>query len=214
MDLVVYNDVHEAGQVDADGWPYWIGETVDGNGWTAIDGCTPFFGASPPTAPAAQCGVTASALEITAADCDTAMVPSALCETPRRRLSTCVGDPALSSYTLSNEPLGYDAARAFCASIGAHVVVVDSDAELLELSNRGLPRIWLGTTFDGTAWATETQCPAVYSWTRREPDFSTGGTCAATVLDDGVLQGMAVTSCLDAGVFALCESLPVSTPRR
>jgi hypothetical protein len=142
------------------------------------------------------------------------VVTAGLCETPRRRTVTCQGDPALSRYTVSNGPLNFDAARAFCASIGAHLVVVDSDAELLELAGRTLPRVWIGATFDGTTWASETECPAVYSWTGREPDFGNGGKCVATVFAGDVLQGMAVANCIDPSVFALCESSPESTPRR
>ena len=225
MDLTVYNDDHEAGQVDgADGWPYWIGETVDPNGWTSIDGCKPFFGDNARSSPTQQCGATTAALEITATTCDGAsllasgaIVTAALCETPRPVASNCLPrDPALSTYTVSPGPMTFQEARTFCSALDAHVAVIDSLAELRVVSNLtldgALPRLWLGTTFEGAAWATETRCPAVFSWTNNRPDFTGGGTCAATVVvpdpESGKvkLDGFAVTSCNDGAVYALCES--------
>jgi hypothetical protein len=225
MDLAVFNEVHEAGQVDAaDGWPYWIGETVNPAGWAAVDACPPFFGTNARASPTLQCAAITSALEVTPTSCDGVMVApetivkSALCETPRPLTADCLPrDPALASYTVSPTPLSFDDARTFCSGIGAHVAVVDSLAEWNVISkltlDGSLGRLWLGSTFTGTTWETETHCPAVYSWTNRKPDL-TGGACAATVVapdtsEDSAklrLDGLAVTSCNDGAVFALCES--------
>ncbi len=220
MDLAVFNDGHELGRSEASfGWPYWIGELTGGTGWTAVDGCTPFTTAAMHTTGGPMCAVVTDSLELGAFDCSgvTEVVKAALCETPSPATAACVArDPALATYTASETPMTFADARTFCKGLNAHVVVTDSFEKWKRLSNltheRHLSRVWVGSTFDGTTWVTETGCPAVYSWTETRPDLGSGATCAATSLrldsdtQELTVEGLAVTGCTDGAVYALCES--------
>ena len=229
MDLAVFNDPFEMGKGDGD-WPYWFGVyESDAGTWTTIDGC-PAVGMPPPIPdpPAPICAAMFSALGPAANPCDGVIadpapsgltqIAGALCETPRPQTAACLPkDPKLEVYTVSPMPLGYEAAAAFCAEHGAHLVVVDSHEELQLLSDlvasgqitRGF---WIGATFDGT-WHAITGCPGEFSWTGVGPQLAGGAlpSCAATVLEPDdqarlTLRGMAITPCDNATTVAVCES--------
>jgi hypothetical protein len=220
MDLAVFNDIHELGTIDAESWPIWIGETVTASANTTVDGC-PALGVTAGSIPKASgdmCVAVMGPLALGATTCDGSTplgdgtVQHALCETPRPTTRSCLRDPSLATYTISPTPMTFADARTFCLDHQAHVAVIDSGTEWRQVGALATQnRVWLGSTFDGTTWNTDTGCPAVYSWTSNRPDL-TGGTCLATSLRvDGesqlsIIDGMSATACTESAVYALCES--------
>ncbi|MEO8698877.1 MAG: C-type lectin domain-containing protein [Kofleriaceae bacterium] len=215
MDLAVVNDAHELASVDNEMVPYWIGATVNASGWSGIDGCAVGSAVAIPSATGAMCGIGTGLPTLGAVACDgtTMTVNGALCETPRPTTAACLHDDA-ATYTLSPTPLAFAAARDYCNVFGAHLAVIDGDAEwkqVAALAGITTKRLWLGSTFDGTTWRTETTCPAVYSWSTGRPDVA-AGTCLATSLrfdpdtQTTSIDGMAATACNEPEIYALCES--------
>lgn len=232
MDLAVFNDMHELGMAAVpDAWPYWIGQRTTGSSSETVDGCP---GVTTPVstryvaADVTACGVVGAPLEINGASCDGAlpstMVPnvvlSALCETPRADSIECLGrDPLDQTYTLSDKPMAYDAAKAFCEKQSSHLVVIETHAEWLFLSKQTKELwekpFWLGSQLEQTKWETVTGCPGTYSWTNGTPGTPKTGSCVAAkvrAVDDPdpalsgmVLDGVEATDCGDAQSFALCE---------
>jgi hypothetical protein len=232
MDLAVFNDMHELGMAATpDAWPYWIGERMTGSSSETVDGCpavnTPVstrYVAADVTA----CGVVGAPLEINGASCDGALpvtmepnvVVSALCETPRPDTVECLGgNPLDATYILSDSSMTYDAARAFCETRDAHLVVVETHAEWLFLAKQTKELwekpFWLGSQLVQTKWETVTGCPGTYSWTNGTPGTPKTGSCVAAklrVVDESepdlsgtVLDGVEPTDCGDDHSFALCE---------
>lgn len=75
-------------------------------------------------------------------------------------------------------------------------------------------RFWIGSTFDGTVWKTENQCPAHYSWANGGPSEPPhANDCLGSVMlevsdDEGprtVLGGVDRLQCSAAEMHALCE---------
>jgi len=230
MDLVVFNDLHELGMAPEEAaWPYWIGQQMVGTATETVDGCpavaTPTsarFVAADVTA----CGVVSGPLEVDGASCDGALpagtepsvVLGALCETPRPDTVACVGgDPAFETYVMSDAPMTYDGARAFCSTKHGHLLVVETQAEWTLLSTQTHDSwerpFWLGSQLNATRWETVIGCPGTYSWTGNTPGTPPSGSCVATKIrpadDTGpagmVLDGVAATPCDDAQSYALCE---------
>ncbi|MDB4953400.1 MAG: Lectin C-type domain [Myxococcales bacterium] len=229
MDLAVFNDVHEMGMTDATQWPYWFGVSqADGADWTTVDGCPAIAMPTPAAAHGVgpMCGAMFDALTPNGNTCDGLLAPNpdgptqiqgALCETPRPKTADCLPkDPTLEIYTVSPTAITYEAARKFCADLGDHLLVVDSQRELGIVSNLVFAGtvtspFWIGATFDGT-WTSVTQCPAEFSWTDLGPLFvgDPFPNCAGAVIepdDSGALtlRGMALAKC-DATKLAVCES--------
>ena len=228
MDLAVFNDAHELGTAsEPPGWPYWIGEYVDGVRWSSVDVC-PALMTDEPTTTADACGVVAAPGALAPIACTGALpapaepgvVVAALCETPRPTEERCLGNnPQRTSYPRSREPMSRDAARAYCAGLGGDLVVIESHAEWLHVAALTAEviqaRFWIGSTFDGETWTASTGCPAVYVWTGGTPGTPGAGSCLASALrpstdedDPGgiVVDGVEPTACTDAAdVFALCE---------
>ena len=227
MDLAVPNDEHELGQTTGEGLPFWVGQRIDRAGWSAVDGCAAFTPSPETTSATSRCGAITGPLQLASAPCDGVLganqvVVGAACETPRPATTDCLPNrPERTTYTISPRALGYAEARAFCTSRGAKLLEPSSRAELARASELAIeqhyPRFWIGSTFDGTTWNTESTCPAVYSWTQGRPELSGGDTCVAASLtarsidgDGGetelVLDGVAVTSCANESIYALCET--------
>jgi hypothetical protein len=233
MDLAVFNDMRELGMAAAEDetWPYWIGQRTLGSSVETVDGCpavnTPVstrYVAADVTA----CGIVGAPLEINGASCDGVLpatmqpdvVLGALCETPRPDTVDCLGvDPLDTTYILSESAMTYDAAKAFCESKSAHLVVVETHAEWLFLSKQTKELwekpFWLGSQLVQTKWETVTGCPGTYSWTNGTPGTPKAGSCVAaklrvvdepeTGLSGTVIDGVEATDCSDDQSFALCE---------
>lgn len=232
MDLAVFNDMHELGRGTEDAiWPYWIGQRTVGSTEETVDGCPAI------TAPVAQrfvahdtlaCGVVAGATEIDGASCDGRLpatmepniVTSALCETPRPDAIECLGqDPTRTIYQLSEGPMSFGDAKSYCRQRDAHLVVVETYAEWLFLSQRTKAEwkvpFWIGAQLEGTQWRSVNGCFGTYSWTGGTPGTPDAGSCVAAklrVADEGepessgtVLEGVEPTACGDPQSYALCE---------
>jgi hypothetical protein len=220
MDLAVIADPREANQ-NADAlWAYWIGARKDAGVWETVDGCpaAAFLPAEGPTG----CGAVFGPLDAAATSCDGVLPPvppdeepsrvlGALCETPRPLTAECLPhDPMLETYVVSSELMTYSAAKRFCTDQGLHLIVLSSADEmpLLELVNADA---WLGATFDGKTWRTETGCPGLYSWTDVGPVIDTDIACATSSFsapNPGVaptMQGIATAHCAEQH-YAICES--------
>lgn len=219
MDLAVINDPHELASADLEIRPSWLGAQWNGQAWTGVDGCA--VADVPGADPSRACGIVDGDGAETGVACtgdlgDGARVTSALCETPRSLTGNCgLVAPQAETYEVSAEAFTYAQARAYCEARGAHLVVVDSQAELAHLSKLAdggaLPRVWIGATFDRTGWQSDTPaCPGLYVWADGGPVFGVSTDCLATaMLDDaeGVrLAGMRPTRCLEPEIHALCES--------
>ncbi len=232
MDLAVFNDMHELGRgIEDPIWPYWIGQRSIGGTEETVDGCPAL------EAPVAQrfvahdtmaCGMVAAPTEIDGASCDGTLpatmepnvVTSALCETPRPDSFECLGqDPTRTMYLRSDAPMSFAAAKKYCADRDAHMVVVETGAEWLFLSEQARETwshpFWIGAQLEGTQWRSVTSCYGVYSWTGGTPGTPASGSCVAAQLrvaeptdetvSGAVLEGVAPTACSDAQTFALCE---------
>jgi len=234
MDLAVFNDMHELGMAPASEdttWPYWVGQRMIGTTNETVDGCpavnTP-VSARYVAADVTACGVVGAPNEINGASCDGALPPTmepnvvvnALCETPRADTVDCLGqDPLDQTYLLSDKSMTFDAAKAFCETNSAHLVVVETHAEWLFLSKQTKELwekpFWLGSQLVQTKWETVTGCPGTYSWTNGTPGTPKTGSCVAAklrVVEEGepdlsgtVLDGVEATDCGDDQSFALCE---------
>lgn len=233
MDLAVFNDMRELGKADVEvAWPYWIGQRTIGNAIETVDGCP---GVSTPVsaryvaADVMACGVVGAPLEVDGASCDGALpvdkmpnvVLGALCETPRPDSIDCLGtDPLDQTYIMSDAPMTYAAAKAFCATKDAHLIVVETHAEWLFLAKQTKEAwerpFWLGSQLAKTKWETVTGCAGTYSWTGGSPGTPPDGSCVAAkvrVVEDGgevdiagtVIDGVEATDCGDDQSYALCE---------
>ena len=219
MDLQVFHDLHDEGRAFSATavWPFWFGtsQTTDGT-WQNVDSC-PVFGMPQVIAMAPPlCGAMFDALSPNATGCDgllpqvanqPAHILGVMCETPRPDTAACLPkDPTTESYTVG-PMLSFTDARAYCATLGQHLVELSSFAELHVLSDmvsaQALGEFWMAPTFDGTRWHTATGCPAEFSWANSLPTL--GGSCLASVNGDGEMRGMDVTSCT-ATKLAVCES--------
>ncbi len=229
MDLAVFNDAHELGAVTGDAsWPYWMGASRSSSTWTTVDECPAMM---PTGANADSCGIVAGPNTITATSCTGALadpdpeqppvVVGALCETPRPDAGPCTGnDPATTEYAMSPSAMTFAQARAFCADRGGRPVVFETNAEWLEVSKRVndelRTRFWVGSTFDGTTWKTESQCPGHYPWASGGPSATPlAEDCMGSVMidvpdgDGGELHSWTVgvdrLACSTAQMHALCE---------
>jgi hypothetical protein len=109
--------------------------------------------------------------------------------------------------------------RAFCKDSGAHLVVVETQAEWLHLSKLTKESwekpFWVGAKLDAGEWKADNGCFGTYSWTGGTPGKPASGSCVAAklrVVDESepdlsgtVLDGVAPTACDDKQSFALCE---------
>lgn len=232
MDLAVFNDLHELGMAEVPpAWPYWIGQRMIGSSNETVDGCpavaTP-VAARYVAADVTACGVVGGPLEIDGVSCDGALpadmepnvVTNALCETPRPDSIDCLGrDPLDETYVLSDTPMTFAAAKSFCESKGAHLLVVETHAEWLYVAKQTKESwekpFWLGSQLEGTRWQTVTGCSGTYSWTNGDPGTPKPGSCVAAKLrlvDESetdlaglVVDGVEATDCGDDQSFALCE---------
>jgi hypothetical protein len=241
MDLAVLNDAAELGtaMLDPATWPAWVGlsQASPNAPWVSVDGCPAM---SPPpsavidesssaAASGSACGVFATANALAGNECDGTIpndtdapaIINALCETPRPDSAACVhdatNDPTKETYIASAAPLTHDAAVAYCQSEHAHLVVIDSESELLYLQSR-VPELvtldfWIGETWNGSAWQAETSCPAEFSWADGGAANATLG--AATSCTSGVIansspdQGPSVLE-LMGQELADCSALKVA----
>jgi hypothetical protein len=225
MDLAVMNDEAELGAMDPDDatWPMWIGETesAPSTPWMSVDGC-------PAIAPARMssgsgCGIVADAGAVAGDACDaSAVITQALCETPRPESAACLRDPTKETYVVSPTALAHAAAITYCTSQHAHLVVIDSFAELHVLSGLINTQVaadfWIGETWNGQAWTSETSCPGEFSWAdggAANAALDAATQCTSAVIsdssgeeDDGpTFAGQEITAC-DAEKLALCEVDP------
>ena len=232
MDLAVFNDIHELGMApEQAAWPYWIGQQMAGTANETVDGCpavTTPTSARFVAADATACGVVSGPLEVDGASCDGALpvgtepsvVLGALCETPRPDTVDCLGgDPASQTYVMSDAPMTYDGALAFCSTKHGHPLVVETLAEWALLSKQTKDSwerpFWLGSQLNATRWETVTGCYGTYSWTNNNPGTPPDGSCVAAKLrpvDESepdlsgmVLDGVEAIPCDDAQSYALCE---------
>lgn len=226
MDLAVINDEHELAMADVEVRPYWVGDRQQGSAWTTVDGCPVVAG--PADAPKVtangnaagdQCGLVDQATSITGASCDGALsVYAALCETPRADLACLPSNGGRETYAISDGPLGYRDAQAFCTSQHGHLAVIDSSLELAHLSKvateRAFPSFWLGAKLAANTWTSETGCPALFAWSGGAPAPAGSTACASGTmvarLDDlGAtlvqLDGVTASSCEAEQFVALCE---------
>jgi hypothetical protein len=232
MDLAVFNDIRELGMAEAPpAWPYWIGQRMIGASNETVDGCpavnTP-VSARYVAADVTACGVVGAPLEVDGASCDGALPPtmepnvvmSALCETPRPESVECLGrDPLDQIYILSDAPMTYAAAKKFCETKKAHLLVVETHAEWLFLAKQTKEAwekpFWLGSQLEQTQWVTVTGCAGTYSWTGGTPGTPDDGSCVAAKLravdepepdlSGMVIDGVEATDCSDDHSYALCE---------
>jgi len=214
MDLAVINEERELGAAfDLPGWPYWVGHALASGRWSTVDGCAALE--PPPRAAITDgCGAVLGPTELGAIACsgvpagpEPGIVQGALCETPPAREARCLdSDPAGARYVSSDAPMTYAEARQLCADMDGTIVVADSHAEwlhLAELAREQLhARFWIGSTFDGTEWQTETGCPATYSWAGGTPGIPRAGSCVAVTL---AVDGVEPTACESSDVLAVCE---------
>lgn len=232
MDLAVFNDLHELGMApEAAAWPYWIGQQGTGTATQTVDGCPAIDTPAAlrlVAADASACGVVAGPLEVTGASCDgvlpagmePAVVPGALCETPRPDHLDCLGrDPTTVTYVMSDDAMAYDAATSFCAARSGHLVVFETHDEWRYLSKQTHDRwerpFWVGAQLDGTQWTAVNGCYGTYSWTGGTPGKPSSGSCVTArtrIVDEAepelsgtVLDGVEPTPCGDEKYYALCE---------
>lgn len=227
MDLAVVNDATELGSLEVEARPVWLGAAFDGTAWRSTDGC-PAFQMTTQTPGATQCGYAGEdPAMILGGSCDGVLdaertVNTALCETPRAAHGNCgLVAPEDETYELSEEAMSYAMARTYCAERGGHLLVIDTHAELTFFaklaSDRALPRVWIGATFDLRTWKSDTTCPGLYSWTTSAPKLGTSTDCVATTMvtpevpdEDQAeprarLEGMTPVRCNAEDIRALCE---------
>ena len=202
MDLAVLNDAHELAGVDIEIRPFWVGEQHDGDGWTTVDGCP---AATELATTGTQCGAVSDDPDaVSGTACDVPL-GAMLCETPRPDSATCVATGP-SRFATSPSPLTFAEAQAYCTAQHAHLAVIDTQAELLQVSQLGLTAsAWLGAKLADGAWTTETGCPGVYSWTNGAPAPGGATACASVTVIDLQVEGMTAASCEADKFMALCE---------
>lgn len=189
--------------------PFWLGVSY-GDSWAAIDGCTPsltWAAGEPAHAEPGYC-VLVTAQGMATERC-TAMTHLGepihmLCETPRLDPG-CLALDANSEYELlAGMLVSQPVAEMACAAKGAHLVELNSSAELeriLQDIAPGTTVFWLGATYDGGAWIAPTTCPQVFPWKQDEPDL--GDAYLRCALHEG---GVKTEFCNSRMAAVICET--------
>ncbi len=211
MDLAVLDEgdgVELAAQYTGTTTPFWLGVTY-GDGWAAIDGCTPtltWAQGEPAVEEPGYCVIVTEA-GMVAERCSSAtwqgQAINALCETPRPS-DACRILQANSRYAVGSQvPVNYPGALATCGQLGMHVVEINSSEELVYVRRDIAPTLstfWLGGRYTGTTWTSPTTCPELFHWQLNQPN--TASTFLKCARHDA---GGKTDYCSNGAAPAICE---------
>ncbi|HNS97364.1 MAG TPA: FG-GAP-like repeat-containing protein [Polyangiaceae bacterium] len=121
-----------------------------------------------------------------------------------------------SSYLLCDEPKTWQAARAFCRSRGADLVVIDSKEENELLAASGIPTAWIGLSDQQTEgsflWVNGKSLTTAY-WNDDEPNDSGGAEDCVGMFTSGETAGLWNDFSCDAEHAFICEEKTFRGPQ-